>query len=218
MTSRSTCSPHSLLVLFACMLAGIAPGSAASAADAAPAPAKAVFSMYCYWNGEATLGKAPGVLATRIGSLGGEVVEVQYDPAKTDVGKLAATLKEQGKGGFYSLIVADEAAKARAQALHLDGSEIRLERREPRFEESKYSLRTAHPELYYLDLTEAQAMALNSWSYFGGAMPDVLTPEQKAMLAKVKAKLGRGEPPLRPERVGAYREAYHQELVAWLGK
>jgi len=219
-------TPRALLSM-AAALAALSPLGALTA-DTAPAPpaapATAVFSMYCYWNGEATLGAAPGVLATRIGSLGGEVVEVQYDPAKTDVGKLAAVLKRQGQGGFYALIVPDEAAKARARGFRLADPEIRVEPRSPRFEEPKYSLRTAHPELYYLDLTEAQAMALNSWSYFGGPQPDVLTPEQKALLEKVKAKLagGRsrnhGEPDLHPERAGAYRQAYRQQLVAWLGK
>jgi len=219
-------TPRALLSM-AAALAALSPLGALTA-DTAPAPpaapATAVFSMYCYWNGEATLGATPGVLATRIGSLGGEVVEVQYDPAKTDVGRLAAALKRQGQGGFYALVVPDEAAKARAKGFRLADAEIRVEPRSPRFEEPKYSLRTAHPELYYLDLTEAQAMALNSWSYFGGPQPDVLTPEQKALLDKVKAKLagGRsrnhGEPDLHPERAGAYRQAYRQQLVAWLGK
>ena len=52
--------------------------------DAAPArpTEKAIFSMYCYWTGEAALGRVPGVVASGIGSLGGsEVVEVEYDPA-----------------------------------------------------------------------------------------------------------------------------------------
>ena len=59
-------------------------------APAAPAPAKtrtALFNMYCYWTGEATLGRVPGVVKTRIGELSGEVVEVEYDPARTDVGR-----------------------------------------------------------------------------------------------------------------------------------
>jgi hypothetical protein len=223
-TYRSLLSILPLAPLAAALAAAPAAAAAAPAAASPAAPATAIFSMYCYWNGEATLGAAPGVLATRIGSLGGEVVEVQYDPAKTDVGRLAAALKRQGQGGFYALIVPDEAAKARAKGFRLADPEIRVEPRSPRFEEPKYSLRTAHPELYYLDLTEAQAMALNSWSYFGGPLPDVLMPEQKALLERVKAKLagGRGrnhgEPDLHPERAGAYRQAYRQQLVAWLGK
>src|SRR4029078_5072652 len=75
-------------------------------APAAPAPAKtrtALFNMYCYWTGEATLGRVPGVVKTRIGELSGEVVEVEYDPARTDVGKMASALKRQG--GFYAVVV-----------------------------------------------------------------------------------------------------------------
>ena len=53
----------------------------------------------------------------------------------------------------------------------------------PRFIEPKHSLRARHPELLSLGLSERQAIALNSWSYFGGPMPDVLTPEQKRRLA-----------------------------------
>jgi hypothetical protein len=55
-----------------------------------------VFSMYCYWTGEATVGKVPGVGRTRIRGFGGnEVVAVPYDLARTDVGWLAETLKRQ---------------------------------------------------------------------------------------------------------------------------
>jgi len=42
----------------------------------------AVFAMYCFWEGEARLGKLPGVVSTEAGWLGGsEVVKVTYDPA-----------------------------------------------------------------------------------------------------------------------------------------
>ena len=61
----------------------------------------------------------------------------------------------------------------------------------PHFVESKYSLRTLHPELYYLDLTEGQAIALNSWSYFGGTMPDVLTLEQNNIVPRLKTALSK---------------------------
>ena len=51
---------------------------------------RATFSMYCYWTGEATLGRVDGVLASRIGDWrGDEIVQVDYDPAQTDIGELA---------------------------------------------------------------------------------------------------------------------------------
>jgi hypothetical protein len=136
--------------------------------------------MYCYWTGEASLGLVPGVVASRIGALGGsEVVEVEYDPARTDLGKLAASLNRHG--GYYALIAPDRAAAKRAEAF-VPGEKIEVRSAEPRWLESKYSLRTRHPELADVGLTERQAIALNTWSYFGGPMPDVLTAEQKARL------------------------------------
>jgi hypothetical protein len=158
-----------------------------AAAPALPAQTKtALFNMYCYWTGEATLDRVPGVVKTRIGELSGEVVEVEYDPAKTDVGKLAGALKKQG--GFYAFLADNPIAKAEGKR-YLPESEIKDIERRPRFIESKYNLHTSHPDLAALDLTEQQAMALNSWSYFGGPMPDVLTPEQKEKLGKIRERL-----------------------------
>jgi hypothetical protein len=166
-----------------------APPSSAPATPAASANAKtrtALFNMYCYWTGEATLGRVPGVVKTRIGELSGEVVEVEYDPSRTDVGKMASALKRQG--GFYAVVVDSPLAKTEAKRFLADG-EIKETERHPRFIESKYNLRTSHPDLAALDLTEQQAIALNSWSYFGGPMPDVLTAEQKEKLGKIKERL-----------------------------
>lgn len=125
---------------------------------------------------------------------GKEVVQVEYDPAKISLPNLVEALKNQDS--FYSV------EKPNAQ---------------PRFADSKYSLRTLHPELYYLDLTEAQAIALNSWSYFGGQMPDVLTPNQKNTLPRLKAALSRHwRVNLHPARSGKELEAYRAELQNWL--
>jgi hypothetical protein len=166
-----------------------APASAATPAPVAPASAKtrtALFNMYCYWTGEATLGRVPGVVKTRIGELSGEVVEVEYDPARTDIGKMAAALKRQG--GFYAFLADSPIAKAEGKR-YLADSEVKEIERRPRFIESKYNLRTSHPDLAALDLSEQQAIALNSWSYFGGPMPDVLTAEQKEKLGKIQERL-----------------------------
>lgn len=163
--------------------------AAGPSTSAAPTSAKtrtALFNMYCYWTGEATLGKVPGVVKTRIGELSGEVVEVEYDPAQTDVGKMASALKRQG--GFYAFLADSPIAKAEAKR-YLPDAEIKEIERRPRFIESKYNLRTSHPDLAALDLTEQQAIALNSWSYFGGPMPDVLTAEQKEKLGKIRERL-----------------------------
>ena len=140
----------------------------------------ATFSMYCYWTGEATLGRVDGVVASRIGHWGGrEIVQVDYDPRRTGVSELVGALKRQRS--FYSLIVADSEALASAPR-QLAPGEVKSPRGKPRFIEPKHSLRSRHPELAALDLTEQQRIALNSWSYFGGPMPDVLTEEQKRRL------------------------------------
>lgn len=199
-------------------LADRAAGQPAGAAWAQP-PAgpteKATFSMFCYWTGEAALGLVPGVVASRIGHLGGsEIVEVEYDPRRTDPGRLAASLSRHG--GFYGLIVADRADRERAEAF-LPAGKIEMRAGTPQLIEPKHSLRTRHPELYYLDLTEQQAIALNTWSYFGGRRPDVLTPEQEALLERVRARLAENRgPDLEPERSGPGRERYRRDLLAWL--
>lgn len=146
----------------------------------APAVKTATFSMYCYWTGEATLGRVEGVVASRIGHWGGrEIVQVDYDSRRTDLGELARALKRQSS--FYSAIVTSDAERSEA-ARHLDADEIAVHAGEPHFIPAKHTLRTRHPELYELNLSESQAILLNSWSYFGGPMPEVLTPEQKQRL------------------------------------
>ncbi len=140
----------------------------------------ATFSMYCYWTGEATLGRVPGVLSSRIGHFAGrEVVQVDFDADLTNLAELTAALKR--KKSFYGLLVPDEESRASAQAV-LEPGEVEVVRGKPHFIEAKHSLRTRHPEIYALDLTEQQAIALNSWSYFGGPMPKVLTAEQEQRL------------------------------------
>ena len=86
-----------------------------------PETESATFSMYCYWTGEATLGRVDGVLASRIGHWGGaEIVQVDYDPAKTDVGELAKALKRQRS--FYSVIAGDPTERdAAARHVRLAG-------------------------------------------------------------------------------------------------
>jgi hypothetical protein len=124
----------------------------------------------------------PGIKSTKIGHLGDqEVVTVEYDPEQTNLKKMSDELKRQGS--FDSLVVKDRESALDAGG-YLNRSEIQINSVNPRFIESKYSLRSQHPELYRLDLTEDQRRILNSWSYFGGPMPDVLTEQQKQILAE----------------------------------
>jgi hypothetical protein len=124
----------------------------------------------------------PGIKSTKIGHLGGqEIVTVEYDPEQTNLKKMSDTLKRQGS--FNSLVVKDRELALDAGG-SLNRSEIQINSANPRFIESKYSLRSQHPELYRLDLTEDQKRILNSWSYFGGSRPDVLTEQQNRILTE----------------------------------
>ncbi len=124
----------------------------------------------------------PGIKSTKIGHLGGqEVVTVEYDPEQTNLKKMSDALKRQG--AFDSLVVMDRESALDAGG-YLNRPEIQINSANPRFIEAKYSLRSQHPELYRLDLTEEQRRILNSWSYFGGTRPDVLTEQQKQILAE----------------------------------
>lgn len=146
-----------------------------------PEPSKtlqtATFSMYCYWTGEATLGRVDGVVASRIGHWSGkEIVQVDFDPQRTSVEQLASALR-RGRSLYAVVIDREEASPA-----NIGPQDVERLSGEPHFIEPKHSLRTRYPKLAALDLTEAQAIALNAWSYFGGPMPDVLTDAQKKQL------------------------------------
>lgn len=124
----------------------------------------------------------PGVKQTKIGHLGrDEIVEVEYDPAQISLKEMSEALARQSS--FDSLIVKNQSMSQEAEKL-VPSSKIEINGSSPRFIEPKHSLRTQYPELYKLPLTEQQKIILNSWSYFGGEMPDVLTEEQKQSLKK----------------------------------
>jgi len=157
----------------------------------------------------------PGIVSSKIGTLdGNEIVRVEYDSSKTNLPKLVETLKDNSS--FYSLITKTNAERDRAKGV-LNSASITVNAEEPDFVEPKYTLRTTHPELYHLDLTEQQAVVLNSWAYFGGPMPDVLTTEQKQLLPRLKAKLQHGSiGRITPGRNGEALAAYHRQLLKFL--
>ncbi len=157
----------------------------------------------------------PGIISSKIGSLNGrEVVRVEFDSGLTNLNELVKALKSQSS--FYSLITKNETEHEHAKNI-LKSADVSIDAQEPRFEESKYSLRTAHPEIYYLDLTEHQAIVLNSWSYFGGELPDVLTGSQKELIKQIKLKLReKSASELMPARSGNELAAYRSQLSRWL--
>ncbi|MEO1272508.1 MAG: VPGUxxT family thioredoxin-like (seleno)protein, type 2, partial [Myxococcota bacterium] len=96
-----------------------------------------VFSMGCFWSGEAGLGAIDGVVSTKPGFAGGrEVVEVTYDP--TVVERDALIRQAQGVG---------RAMKADA---------VRVSSRD-----DKYNL--AHTSWRHVPMTALQASRANAW-------------------------------------------------------
>ena len=91
-------------------------------AEADPRVRTATFSMYCYWTGEATLGRVEGVLASRIGHWGGsEIVQVDYDPEKTDLAELVEALERQRS---LDSVVVTSAAERREAAAALGPAQV----------------------------------------------------------------------------------------------
>lgn len=175
-----------LLICLVCTLPLTAGDVSRSNAETSTAEtATATFAMYCYWTGEATLGRIDGVKASRIGHWARkEIVQVDYDPQRTDVPTLIAALKLQRS--FDAVVLSEQGPADRDQdtVKRMDPRDVIWAKGEPKFIQPKHSLRTRHPKIYALDLNERQAIALNSWSYFGGPMPDVLTDAQVEQLRR----------------------------------
>lgn len=110
-------------------------------------------------------------------------MEVEYDPTQISIKDMSEVLKRQSS--FYSVITQNRSEYNQANT-HLNESDIILNSSTPHFIESKHSLRSRHPEFLELGLTEQQMIKLNSWSYFGGPMPDVLTKVQKEKLEQLQ--------------------------------
>ena len=144
---------------------------------------RATFSMYCYWTGEATLGSLPGVKKTKIGHLSGsEIVEVLYDPQKTDIAKMSKALKKQNS--FYSVLYRTDEEKKYAQSALPKAQIKKSKEQEVDYIAAKHSLQVVRPDIYALDLSEEQAIKLNTWAHFHQSkpMPDILTSQQKKKL------------------------------------
>jgi hypothetical protein len=118
---------------------------------------RAVFSMYCFWTGEACLGDVEGVVGTRTGFAGGkEVVEVVFDPRRISRDALLQ-IAEQRRCG--------QSESARS---------IR-----PSQKDDKYQLR--HTAWAYVPMTELQASRANSLIGRGADPSALFSPRQRAI-------------------------------------
>jgi hypothetical protein len=150
----------------------------------------ATFSMACFWQGEARLGRLDGVVGTRAGWQGGrEVVEVRYDPNRID----AERLKQ-------------EAERARCTA-------AKGEARSAGDSDRKYYLQRS--PLNYLPLTPMQRTKVNAALGTNGDPEMWLSPRQAALLRRLRATMEDEPDRLRglepPEAIGEL-EAYERLL------
>ena len=96
---------------------------------------------------------------------------------------MVAALK--GQRSFYSYIYRNTEEKNRAQGI-IKQKYIKSGSDKINYIAAKHSLKVRHPKIYNLKLSDEQSLRLNSWSYFGGSMPKVLTEKQKNNLKQNK--------------------------------
>jgi hypothetical protein len=150
---------------------------------------RAVFSMYCFWSGEAAIGATDGVLSTRAGFLDGrEVVEAVYDPS----------------------VISRERLTELARAAHATyragtaGAAIRASEKD-----TKYKLR--RDTLRFVPMTETQASRVNGALSAGGDVFLLLSPSQRRLHAAIAANPHAGW----VDAIGAadLREAFDRALA-----
>jgi hypothetical protein len=187
----------------------------------------ACFWMFCYWTGEKHLSGIDGVLGTTIGWLGGkEVIELTYDPAKTDFETLAKVAKKSC-GRKVGVFARDRGQLAAAKKLKMPAKLSDKAVNTKRTLQEHGLLR--YPEYYFLPLSEGQATRLNLLAYQRKPekMGDVLSPSQK----KLKKRIAEAVEPMgtgyraskimvmgcgRPDRSFSGTVIYQQKLEAFL--
>lgn len=161
--------------------------------------AQAVFSMACFWKGEAAYGAQPGVHSTRAGWLDGhEVVEVTYDPDLLPFQELLAAGRADSCAD--RVWVAD--ATQQAQAQDLLGSTVAVVLRDgddvasdAKTSDQKFYLQRSavnHLPLTPLQATRANALlAPENGAESKQLVAAILSPRQRALLKSIEAALSK---------------------------
>ena len=136
----------------------------------------AIFGMFCFWSGEAKLGRLEGVVATRPGFMEGtEVVEVTYDPNVTSLERLARRAEESGAASWmYARSASDLKVGKRVfgESAHRSNDRFRYAAGD-----DNYALQGTPYES--VPMTEMQRTRVNS-ALDAGESPDAfLTPAQR---------------------------------------
>lgn len=147
--------------------------------------ATVAFGVGCYWVGEALLGARDGVLATRIGSLGGgEAVEVDYDPEKVGLADLLKSAAEARCA--RTVFVGTDADEKAARELALL-KVVRTTSRVALDAEQKYHLANSSP-WNRVPMTEAQASRVNAAVAADEDPSRWLSPAQTKLAERMKKK------------------------------
>jgi hypothetical protein len=144
----------------------------------------AIFSMYCFWSGEAALGKIDGVLRTRTGFLDGrEVVEVVFDPGVVSYNSLVSIAKRE-----KIVIMFYARSEAQLGAANKAGVQVALNSAPVRHSESddKYQLRRT--SWWQIPMSEWQATRANSLLSDGENPASVFSPRQQSLYQKLSSK------------------------------
>ncbi len=144
---------------------------------------KATFAMYCYWSGEAKLGRLPGVFTTSAGWMEGlEVVELEYDPKRISYDRL---VKEASSMECASRVFTHGQQQHDA-AIALLGKNLTRpagKSRPAKDSDRKYFLKKS--SLRYLPLTSVQATKVNAALGNKEDWQTWLSPRQIKLAAKV---------------------------------
>ncbi|MCC6816218.1 MAG: peptide-methionine (S)-S-oxide reductase [Saprospiraceae bacterium] len=136
----------------------------------------AYLGMYCFWSGEKCYAQAEGVVSTKAGFMNGsEVVEVQYNPQKTDLDEIIRHGKSQNcadKLFTNDLSIKSSAIIIKPQTLFKADKE------------SKYYL--YHSQYKSVPMTELQACYLNDLLSQNKSVDDYLSPRQIQFLKNLR--------------------------------
>ncbi len=180
----------------------------------------ACFWMSCYWVGEVKLGAADGIRAVRIGWLNKkEVVEVDFDPEVVSFEDLAK-LARDSCGSKVGIFARSKKQLAAASKLNMPAraSDEPVKTEKVR---QKRMLMVRHPDVWFLPLSEYQAVRLNALCRGrdgGEKVEALLSPTQKALRKKL-TRIDRGQELIRRviKDVGLPKRGF-AETIAWQAK
>jgi hypothetical protein len=148
---------------------------------------QATFGMYCFWSGEACLGRIPGLLGSRVGFLDGhEVVEIEYDPNELPYATLVQEAHARGCADSVFVQDAKEERIARSVFGNRDQLSQAVFRLAPKTDE-KHALQ--YTDLKSVALTPRQALQSNAIVATGASSQALLSPRQQAQAGLTSPKI-----------------------------